>query len=182
MQQLALALAAFAAPHTTPQEDVELLLGEAASGGPSLLQVCGGGSLSAACCAASVLVFANMCRALPPTHLQQSPGLTALVQPSPLLPAPAGPAFPPRTLGGAGRGGQCAGAGAAAPPMAHRPHRLPGPPLHRPHFPAGGKRCPLLLLGLWCQGVACAVVCGWHQSAKYSAFLLCCEPPFWQVI
>lgn len=40
VQQLALALTAFAEPHTTPQEDVELLLGEAASGGPSLLQVC----------------------------------------------------------------------------------------------------------------------------------------------
>lgn len=40
MQELALALTAFAEPHTTPQEDVELLLGEAASGGPSLLQVC----------------------------------------------------------------------------------------------------------------------------------------------
>ena len=38
VHQLALALAAFAAPHTTPQEDVELLLGQAAGGGPSLLQ------------------------------------------------------------------------------------------------------------------------------------------------
>lgn len=43
VQQLALALTAFAEPHTTPQEDVELLLGEAASGGPSLLQVCAWG-------------------------------------------------------------------------------------------------------------------------------------------
>jgi hypothetical protein len=41
VQQLALALAAFATPHTTPQEDVELLLGEAAGGGASLLQVRG---------------------------------------------------------------------------------------------------------------------------------------------
>lgn len=39
VQQLALGLAAFATPHTTPQEDVELLLGQAASGGLSLLQV-----------------------------------------------------------------------------------------------------------------------------------------------
>lgn len=39
MHQLALALAAFAAPHTTPEEDVELLLGQAAGGGASLLQV-----------------------------------------------------------------------------------------------------------------------------------------------
>ena len=40
VHQLALAAAAFAAPHTTPQEDVELLLGAAAGGGggASLLQ------------------------------------------------------------------------------------------------------------------------------------------------
>lgn len=37
VQQLALAVAAFAAPATRPEEDVELLLGAAASGGASLL-------------------------------------------------------------------------------------------------------------------------------------------------
>lgn len=43
VQQLALGLAAFDTPHTIPQEDVELLLGQAASGDLSLLQVWDGG-------------------------------------------------------------------------------------------------------------------------------------------